>query len=111
MRLRTALALSALVTLSVLVTACFGTRHEARQVDAVSVILFTGEPAGCTATLVRDRDGATVWSGREISSGVRYRVTPGVYALTIKRGGRTVVRRQIFLGDQQDFEVRVPARS
>ena len=96
----------AAVLAAMTLVACYGTRQEARQLDAVSYLVFTGNAHDCTAIL--RQDGKAVWPGTEISDEARYTVKPGVYELVVQRAGRMVVRRLIYLEDQQTFEVRIP---
>ena len=86
--------------------ACFRTRQEVQQLDAVSYIQFTGKTENSRVVL---KQGQTpVWSLVQINPGSRYSVKPGTYDIEVIRQGKTVVRRQIFLADLQTFEVRVP---
>jgi len=96
----------AVVLAAMTLAACYGTRQEARQLDAVSYLSFTGNVQDCTAIL--RQDGETVWPGTEIARRARYTVEPGVYELTVQRAGKVIVRRLIYLEDQQTFEVRIP---
>ena len=105
MMLRTVTVLP-LIVLLVGLPACYGLRQETKQLAAVSYLVFSGKTAGCTATLVQG--GTTIWPGTKVSGTTRYAVKPGVYTLTVERKGKTVVRRRIYLEDQEDFEVRVP---
>lgn len=85
---------------------CFRAHKEARQVDAVAFLLFLGAPEGALADL--EQEGRKIWSAQPVEARNRYQVKPGVYRLTVSKDGTPVVDRQIFLGDQQVFEVRVP---
>lgn len=93
------------LTLCVL-AGCFAQRNEAIQKESVSYILFTGDVEHAVFTV--DKNGTTVYPRTQVQAGLRYAMQPGVYRLTVYRHERPVVDRQLFFGDGQAQEVRIP---
>ncbi|RME27820.1 MAG: hypothetical protein D6806_04005 [Deltaproteobacteria bacterium] len=84
---------------------CFRRVSETRQLDETAAIVFVGAIEGAQAYI---DDGA----GIDLSTGGqrprRYTVEPGTHRVRVMRGGQVVVDREIFVGDGQVFEVKVP---
>jgi len=99
-------AIALLVVVAMSATGCFRSRHEVKQLDDAAALVFVGRTAGCEATV--STDGREVLRLDEIRSGERVPIAPGVHVVTVRRDGRVVAEREVFVDHRASFEIRVP---
>lgn len=94
----------AIVTL-VFIPSC-GYNEGVRTSEPVSYLYFTGENARGSIVKLSDGTSFTV-----TATGLknRYKVAPGKQRITITKGGKTLVTREVLLGDGQEKELSVPS--
>ncbi len=85
---------------------CFESRNEVIEKESLGYFRFTGNLQG--AVVDATKDGQAVLTGLVPEEKTNYSVRPGVYRLTVTRGGMKVVERKLFVVDGQVLEVRIP---
>jgi uncharacterized membrane protein len=85
---------------------CFAQRNEVVQKDSVSAIQFTGSTENATFAVYSN--GNVVYGLTKVDKGLRYTLRPGVYRIEVTKGGYNVVKRQLFVGDGETQEIRIP---
>ena len=84
------------------------TNEEERQIPARSYLRPIGETAGTTITLEgKQRYSFTIDKNRG-EHGKRYGIEPDSYRVTVRRGGKVVVSRVLFIadGETRDLPIR-----
>lgn len=82
------------------------------QPDAQSMLLLTGNIQGSVLVLDGNRVGQIdqigEWFDYKDGKGVQFTVDPGTHQVEVRKDGRLLVNRKLYLNDQQTMEVVVP---
>ena len=93
--------------LATAVSGCFREHRDTVQKAEVASLLFKGNCGGATVQL-RDEDGNARTEPFGAIAGTRYSVPTGTMILTIRRNGKDIVKRKLFLVAGQTKEIAVP---
>lgn len=101
-----------ITTLLVALLSACGSYQAVTQVDSVGYIQFTGEPSN-EQILINGQNVGTLGDSLESfdlngKTVTRVQVTPGTHEVEVRRDGKTVVKRKIYLSDGNNAEVNLP---
>jgi hypothetical protein len=92
-----------LVSVTLTLFAC-GYREGVETPDRSSFLYFTG----FTDQVVVMVDNVPLDPQKKMTSKDRYQIQPGEHLVEVRHGGRTLVRRQIYVSDGSDKEIHIP---
>lgn len=106
-KIRVAMVLLSLVCGLSLLDGCFRHRQQTVQRESMGYLRFTGHTSGARFR-VEEQGGVVVWPSTPVRSHKKFATRPGTYVLTIERAEGPVLRRVIFLADDEITDVSVP---
>ena len=105
-RARVAVVLLSLACGLSVLEGCFQHRQQVLQRESMGYLRFTGRTSG--ARFHVEQDGVVVWPSTKVRRQKKYATRPGSYVLTVEKKGEPVLRRILFLVDDEITDVAVP---
>jgi hypothetical protein len=106
MNARVLLPLVGVLLAAALAPGCFRSRDQVTAKESIGYFQFTGAIEGARATVKNDTK--TFYDQVELQPNTRYSIRPGNYDVVVEKEGRVVVRRRLFVAEDQSREVAVP---
>lgn len=104
--MRAALVMLSLVIGLPVLSGCFHHRQQVLQRESMGYLRFTGHTSGARFRV--EQNGLPVWPSTPVQRHKKFATRPGTYLLTIERSGAPVLRRRVFLVDDEITDVSVP---
>ena len=105
-RARVALVVLSLACGLSFLNGCFRHRQQVVQRESLGYLRFTGNTSG--ATFHVEQEGVVVWPSTKVQRKKKFATRPGTYVLTVEKKGKQVLRRVLFLVDDEITDVSVP---